>query len=281
MQYERKLADTLYGELWLVSDEEGNRLAVKISSEELLRTRRTVRGNRACDDPRTEARALRRLGRHPNVVTYVGEIVSKSRHMLFTDYVDGDELFYVVAERYPQGVPERLARRLFTDVLNGLRHMHARGFAHLDVSLENVMVDNKTGACKLIDMGTARELHRPLKAGLDRLPGKDTYVAPELARNDGGADLALADVWSLGIVLNILLTGRPLYEQPFDTDPRYVALREGRLRTLHATTGVKVGESAFALLYSMLQTERTRRLTLEQVYHSAWVQAADLHTAVG
>ena len=268
MRAVREISRSLYGSMLLVQDERERLYMAKVTSLETM-AHRQARGY--FDDPIAEAAALRRLGEHPNVAAYVGEDRVDGQHILYTEYVDGVDLFELVeGYRGGNGLPEAVARDLFDDVVSGLMHMRDRGLAHLDVSPENVMVDASTGEAKLIDLGSARDLGSPLPARAGRVPGKPMYMAPEIARRQGCADLSRADVWSLGVMLFSMLTGRSLYFEPNNRDKGYVALRQGRLRAMIRGAGVEVSEEAYDLMNGMLQPRRSR-LTLEQVYDSDWL----------
>jgi serine/threonine protein kinase len=275
MKYLRKLSDTLFGELMLVRDNNGRLLAAKSSHAKLMESGRTARGIRAYDDPVKEAEVLRVLGWHPNIASYAGETRVGDRHVLYTEYVEGNDLFDLVADGYPLGMPEYRARRVFRDVVRGLMHMRAKGFVHLDVSMENVMVDGVTGTAKLIDMGSANSATRALRDGVSHAgPGKNMYVAPEMVCCTENVDLTTVDVWSLGVLLYTTLTRTPPYDKPLCSDACFVALRDGKLRQLVERTGATLSEKALTLIGGMLRPAK-HRFTLEQVYSSPWLQTED------
>ncbi|GAA1877449.1 serine/threonine-protein kinase [Lapillicoccus jejuensis] len=96
---------------------------------------------------------------------------------------------------------------LGAQLLAGLRHLHRRGLAHLDVKTENVLLvgSGGTGVPRLVDLGSARSI------GREQPPGKPVgtlgYAAPEM---EACAPLSAAmDLYGLGTVLAELLTGLP------------------------------------------------------------------------
>ncbi|KAG6612200.1 serine/threonine protein kinase [Phytophthora cinnamomi] len=94
--------------------------------------------------------------------------------------------------------------RLCRQVTLGLHFLHSNGIAHRDVSLENVLL--RGGVCKLSDFGLATDAERMCA----EVVGKANYMAPEVVAGEAYAPVA-ADMWSLGIVLFIMLTGSPLW----------------------------------------------------------------------
>ena len=127
----------------------------------------------------------------------------------------------------------RDARRYFTHLTRALNHCHDRGIAHLDVSLENILVDDR-GNAVLIDFGLKREgrsaaAHAAgLVIGREQLKhthGKLRYIAPEIYRGDmHGIICSKADMWSAAVVLCNLLLSRQLWACPVPQDKLFARL---------------------------------------------------------
>ncbi|GMF44073.1 unnamed protein product [Phytophthora lilii] len=99
---------------------------------------------------------------------------------------------------------ERRSIHIMTQVFAGVNYLHQQiGIAHRDLSLENVLMHN--GECKVSDFG----LSVAAKARCKERVGKEYYMAPEVVAGKT-YDPVKADIWSLGIMWFILLTGSPL-----------------------------------------------------------------------
>jgi serine/threonine protein kinase len=108
----------------------------------------------------------------------------------------------------------------FRAMCRSVQRLHTAGIVYRDVKPENFLVMH-SGAVKLTDLGTARDLHDPTSALLaqyDRIPGDQRYVAPELFAHLHDVDPSYAfgaDVFSLGATLFELFTGVQLGIQLF------------------------------------------------------------------
>jgi len=185
------------GEVYEAVDRELERtVAVKVLRPELAADRRfLVRFRR-------EARTVARLS-HPGIVAVhdVGE--SDGRAYIVMAFVAGRTIQDLVGDEGPQ--PPSKAARLGAEVAEALAHAHDRGIVHRDVSPGNVMVTPSNHAM-VLDFGIARAARGSSLSG-SPARGTAAYVAPEQAR--GEASDQRADVYAVGAILHLLLTGRP------------------------------------------------------------------------
>ena len=106
--------------------------------------------------------------------------------------------------------------------------------------------------------------------------GKLLYMAPELFEAREPFDAFAADVWALGIILFLLLTGMPPWDAasgPTPTDMRYVYVRDGRLDELLRTWNITLSAHAPDLLQKLLTADPRNRLTLPQLKAHPWWRA--------
>ncbi|MEZ5966417.1 MAG: serine/threonine-protein kinase [Planctomycetota bacterium] len=160
-----------------------------------------------------EARALAQL-QHPHVLTVYDFGEREGLCYLLVEYVDGANLRELMAMGR---LSPAEALRLVPQVCAGLQFAHEHGIVHRDVKPENVLVD-RHGQVRLADFGLAK-----LAGGSDpsltrssMVFGTPHYMAPEQWRGSGTVDHR-ADIYSLGVLLYELLTGRlPVgtYEPP-------------------------------------------------------------------
>jgi serine/threonine protein kinase len=162
-----------------------------------LHPRRTSRA-----DVLREARTVGRL-RHPHIVP----VFEVGEHLGFPyvvyEYVPGQSLKQVLRERGAVPVPEAIGWMLA--ILSAVEHAHGERIIHRDLSPANILI-GQDGAARIMDFGISA-LAGTRTAAREGLWGTANYMAPELL--DGGAAGPRTDLFSLGLILYEMVTGRP------------------------------------------------------------------------
>uniref|UniRef100_A0A453AML2 non-specific serine/threonine protein kinase n=1 Tax=Aegilops tauschii subsp. strangulata TaxID=200361 RepID=A0A453AML2_AEGTS len=152
-----------------------------------------------------------KLIQHPNVVRLHEVMGSKARIFIVLEYVTGGELHDIIAAR--GSLKEDEARRYFQQLINAVDYCHSRGVYHRDLKLENLLLDT-AGNLKVSDFGLSAISEQAKADGLLHTTcGTPNYVAPEVIQ-DKGYNGALADLWSCGVILFVMLAGY----LPFEDD---------------------------------------------------------------
>jgi serine/threonine-protein kinase len=161
----------------------------------------------------TEARAVGHLT-HPHIVTLfdVGEMAD-GRPYIAMERLSGDTLASRVAREGFPSLPVILG--LVVQIAGALDYAHAQGVIHQDIKPENIMLSDGWQHAKVSDFGIA-ERHDPRKPGAPRreIGGTPAYMAPEHLR--GERTDARSDLFSLGVVLFWLLSGKLPWEETGD-----------------------------------------------------------------
>ena len=155
-----------------------------------------------------EARSVSRLT-HPGIVPVFEADVHEQQPYLVFEYVPGQTLAGLLAQR--GALPPAEAVTLACDVLDALAAAHAAGVVHRDLKPSNILIDG-SGRARVMDFGIAVRTNGANGAGpqdaAQSLGGTPGYMSPEAAQ--GLPATHLMDVFSMGLVLIEMLSGKPL-----------------------------------------------------------------------
>ena len=168
-----------------------------------------------------EAEAASKMTHH-NIVNLLDVGMDGENRYLVMEYVQGKTLKTVIQERGK--LSPALAGQIAIRILSALEHAHRNGIVHRDIKPQNILV-HADGHIKVADFGIARIANSSTLTKGDNVMGSVHYFSPEQARGEGAN--ATSDIYSTGVVLYEMLTGKV----PYDGDnPVAVAMQH-----LHAT----------------------------------------------
>ncbi|HLY25007.1 MAG TPA: serine/threonine-protein kinase, partial [Aggregatilineales bacterium] len=150
-----------------------------------------------------EAQSVATL-RHPNIVRvfdfHAGEPVS----FMVMELIEGPTLFRVL-RNYPDGMPQDLAIYIFSQLADAVAYAHDQGIIHRDIKPGNVLLVDSARPI-LTDFGLARAVGSSQISAGGSNAGTPSYMSPEMA--SGGEIYPASDIYSLGLVLYEMITGR-------------------------------------------------------------------------
>lgn len=168
-----------------------------------------------------ELSILRKLD-HPNILKIFEVFEDKVNYFLVTEFCSGVELFETIQKKIR--FSEYEAAQIIRQVLQAISYCHSLGVVHRDLKPENLIYDEENdNALKIIDFGTSVEYDKK-KVQLKQMHGTSYYIAPEVLKQNYDER---CDVWSIGVLMYILLSGCP----PFDgeTDDEIIqAIKVGK-----------------------------------------------------
>lgn len=235
----------------------------------------TVKAEAQQEELRNEVAVMMRLVGHDNVVQLRGVFEEEEEVHLVMDRCSGGDLFDEVLRR--QRFTEPDAAHLFVEIVKAVASCHARGVLHRDLKPENLLLTKRlpegvpvadmAGSgplIKLADFGLAGILGQGQK--LKGMAGSPFYMAPEVLT---GAYNCKADIWSLGVILYILLSGSPPFWGDKDEDV-FKAILKGKpdLTTFLWNT---VSADAKGLIKCLLVQDPAARPSAQKVLTHPWL----------
>lgn len=149
----------------------------------------------------SEVNILRGLD-HPNIVKYYETFEDEYYVHIVMEYLQGDDLYKILAQQDKE-LEERNICDISKQLLKALSFIHKKNIVHRDIKPENILFSKKDdySTLKLIDFGLATSENRKKDKSA---VGSPYYMAPEIIQ---GKYSTKTDMWSLGVILHLMLTG--------------------------------------------------------------------------
>mmetsp|Transcript_2511 Transcript_2511/g.3695 ORF Transcript_2511/g.3695 Transcript_2511/m.3695 type:complete len:354 (-) Transcript_2511:86-1147(-) len=200
---------------------------------------------------------------HPSVVHFCSVYNEPERWVLVFELMEGGELFDRIVEKLTYNESE--ARDLVRILLGALTYIHSQHIVHRDLKPENLLMLSYSNdyQVKIADFGFARSVKNGVCTEYIGTPG---YAAPEVVRKN--AYSLPADVWSLGVIFFILLSGHA----PFH-DPNLHRLNRKIKTGIYAFNPEDwstVSDEAKDLVKRMLTVDQMKRITAKEALDHPW-----------
>lgn len=221
------------------------------------------------EDFELELRALIELD-HPHIVQVIEHFEEPDRWFIVMELCTGPDLFtYIVENTHVKDdaphkfIPESRVSVILRQCLKAVLGCHAHGFVHRDLKAKNFLITGSDQTIKLIDFGLATRCLP--NEEYEEIVGTAHYMAPEMMLN--GQWTTAVDMWSLGVLLFVALTGTLLL--PSDDEkkkkmlsaPGFAKTRLDKCKILRARG---TSDSARSLLERMLAFDAASRITASQ-----------------
>lgn len=223
------------------------------------------------DKTKLDAKTRRMLAReiatmegicHPHVIRLFEVVETYARIYLVTEYASGGELFEKISVH--GRLKEEEAKLLYVQILSAVKYMHTLGFIHRDIKAENVFYAGP-GLIKLGDFGFSTRLTEGADQALKTFCGSPPYAAPELFRDDSYLG-PYVDIWALGILLYLVVTGTMPFRARTVLGLKTLIL-EGKF-----VTPDHVSLPCQSLICGTLCQIPLERLTIDQMLASEWLK---------
>ncbi|XP_007018316.2 PREDICTED: CBL-interacting serine/threonine-protein kinase 8 isoform X1 [Theobroma cacao] len=232
--------------------ETGESVAMKVLD------RSTIIKHKMVDQIKREI-SIMKLVRHPYVVRLHEVIASRTKIYIILEFITGGELFDKIVHN--GRLSEAEARRYFQQLIDGVEYCHSKGVYHRDLKPENLLLDSQ-GNLKISDFGLSALPEQGVSL-LRTTCGTPNYVAPEVLSHKG-YDGAVADVWSCGVILYVLMAGYLPFDE-LDLTTLYSKIERAEFS---CPSWFPVG--AKSLIHRILDPNPQTRITIEQIRSDEW-----------
>lgn len=195
----------------------------------------------------------------------------KSRVVFEMAYAEGGELFNVLS--ITGRLPEPIARTYFKQLMAGLEHCHMKGISHRDLKPENLLLDRFYNL-QIADFGLSAKFQKSGGGAIfnTSIVGTPLYLPPEVVT--GHYFGPLADIWSAGVVLFIMLTGVPPFQRPVRGDWWFNRLVNGEYEAFWKAhrRNARLSSEVENLIQKILHVDFRKRATITAIKRHAWMR---------
>ncbi|KAJ7965862.1 Non-specific serine/threonine protein kinase [Quillaja saponaria] len=234
--------------------ETGESVAMKVLD------RSTIIKHKMVDQIKREI-SIMKLVRHPYVVRLHEVLASRTKIYIILEFITGGELFDKIVHH--GRLSEAESRRYFQQLIDGVDYCHSKGVYHRDLKPENLLLDS-LGNLKISDFGLSALPEQGVSL-LRTTCGTPNYVAPEVLSHKG-YNGAVADVWSCGVILYVLMVGYLPFDE-LDLTTLYIKIEKAEFT---CPSWLPVG--AKSLICRILDPNPETRITIEQIRSDEWFQ---------
>jgi serine/threonine protein kinase len=229
-------------------------------------------------DLTSEAKALKAL-QHDGIIRIYDFFQTEEKFYLIMEYVPAGDLLRSIVD--DGCFSEYQARRFFRQLCEAVEYLHKQDFIHRDLKPDNILLttrDRDNMKMKIADFGLARKTLKTRDC--QTFCGTPQYFAPEVINTfkekDSGMSAGYdkpADMWSLGVILYIMLSGVP----PFEEDDLYEQILEGKYE-FDVDEWNPISIEAKGLVRKLMTVNPKERLTISQALEyiqKRWLMARE------
>ena len=214
-----------------------------------------------------------KLIKHQNIIN-LKDIYENSKNIyLITEFCNGGDLltFLINKRRDNSTISEKLAAKIIKKIAEGIKYLNVFGIVHRDIKPENIMFGNKNDikSLKIIDLGVCQTLSY---GELATLPiGTNGYISPEIYLHHSYS--FKVDIWSLGVILYLLITGEIL---PFDDENMDSHIIGKKVIYTHHEYPTQYfgnrSKGLINLIDKMLEKDDKKRININELMKNKWFE---------
>ena len=206
---------------------------------------------------RKETDIMRNL-KHSSITKILEMFESEKYVLIIMEYIPGGNLHSYIKKR--KKISEHITKVLFKQIIEGIKYIHSHGIVHRDIKLDNILLDLNNNI-KICDFGVSKRINE--NTLLYDQCGTPLSMAPEIIMNNGYCGFPV-DVWSAGVSLYMMLTGKAPFNKTSNNTLQYEIVNSHFPEIEHVSTECN------DLLCKMLEKDPYKRITIENVLKHKW-----------
>jgi MAP/microtubule affinity-regulating kinase len=194
------------------------------------------------------------------------EVIDTGKYVIIVmEYVSGGSLHGYLKAHPNKRLPETEAKRVFKQVVEGIRYCHNRCITHRDIKLENLLLDEQNNL-KIIDFGFSTCIPNDRKVKI--FCGTPSYMAPEIVNKTEYCGPP-ADIWALGVLLFTMLCGSFPYRGSTDEE-LYGKISNAEYK-VPSDVHSNLSAEAVDLLALLFTINGEKRPSAKEILNQAWL----------
>lgn len=202
---------------------------------------------------------------HPNIVTCFGSFEDKKYLYIILEYCEKGDLSELLKANV---FSEQDVHFYFSHLVSALKYLHTKQIIHRDIKPKNILVSNDN-ILKLTDFGFAK--HSNAIDMNKTICGSPLYMAPEILSSSPYS--TVSDLWSIGIVLFEMISGRtPYYAENIDDLQKNIQCAS----QFDLIDALSISNSCKQLLFQLLDMNQSSRLSWEEFFQHTWITGLNI-----
>jgi len=211
---------------------------------------------------------------HPNILGYEDCYMDPTNFYICTSLCKGGELFDKI--KAMKRFREDEAAQMMKTIISAIAHCHALNIVHRDLKPENIVYRTKQQKeLVIIDFGDAKIID--VNKTYEDFVGTAFYLAPECVRNRQGWELKKSDMWTLGVITYLLLTGRP----PFYGRDNQEILRKIIKAKITWPKKCRLSNAAKDFVLGLIKKDTKDRMSAKDCLKHPWLSGSAAHDDLG
>lgn len=243
----------------------GDHTVVKVmrhkQTKDLVAVKYIPRGNKIDERLKREIINHRSL-HHPNIIAFKELVLTPTHIAIVMEYASGGDLFDHLCN---VGLCENEVRYFFQQLISGVSYCHDMEICHRDLKLENTLLEGK--CLKICDFGYSKSYLIHSRA--NSMIGTPAYIAPEVVSGKE-YDGKLADIWSCGVILYVMLVGSLPFDDPEDRCNLRKTIKRVMAVQYKIPDNVYISQGCRDLISRIFVADPEKRITMKEIKSHPW-----------